>query len=70
MQISETIERECCQRQDLKPYKGLVDETGEDYIMIKTHKPVFCKYCGQVWTHTKEMGPAGSMDPSMEKVVI
>ena len=70
MKISETIERQCCEHQDFKPYKGLVDETKEGYIMIKTHKPVFCKHCGQVWIHTREMGLAGSMDTSMEKVAI
>lgn len=37
MKITETIERECCQPQDLKPYLGKADSKG-----VK-----FCVHCGQ-----------------------
>ncbi len=70
MKIKEEIERECCQHQDLKPYRGLVNEGKPGSIIPKAHRPVFCIHCGQIWIHTREMGPAGSMDPSMEKIEI
>lgn len=57
MKITETIERECCQRQDLKPYRGVMHES------LKRHCPKFCVHCGQVWMEDSEMGPAGSNEP-------
>ena len=43
MKITETIERDCCQEQDLKPYHG--DKTKS--FLVPTH---YCIHCGQLWT--------------------
>lgn len=45
MKIKETIERECCQSQDLKPYKG-----------DKSFNPQFkfCVHCGQKFELTRK----------------
>ena len=50
MQIKETIERQCCQSKDLKPYLG---QSLDDQVR-RTFKPQFCVYCGQIWGHTRE----------------
>ncbi len=57
MKIKQTIERDCCQSEDLKPYLGICKNNN-----IKLLKPKFCIYCGQVWYNDKEMGPSGSSD--------
>lgn len=65
MKINQTIERDCCQREDLRPYLGLVNDD-----FIKQRKPKFCIHCGQVWYNDKEMGPAGSYDHISSKAHI
>ena len=64
MKITETIERDCCEFKDLKPYKGYVlsEENG------KPRKLMFCQYCGQLWQYVRKMDAAGSMDSDLEKV--
>ena len=42
MKIKETVERECCQRADLKPFLGRMAKFSE------ADKPMFCKHCGQI----------------------
>jgi hypothetical protein len=64
MKIKETIERQCCQSQDLRKY------CGERELLVDRFDPIFCIYCGQIWVHDKEMGPAGSYDPCLKKVRI
>ena len=64
MKIKQTVERECCQLDDLLPYRGMTAK------WIKAcHKPMFCKYCGQVFYHGKEMNGAGSYDSCLKKIV-
>lgn len=62
MKIKITEERDCCQSQDLLPYNGRKNNADDHFL--------FCKHCGQIWLKTKEMGPAGSMEPSLERVII
>ena len=48
MKITETIKRECCQKQDLRPYNGveLLPDEPARYLF-------FCVHCGQVWVSEK-----------------
>jgi len=64
MKITETVDRECCQRQDMKPYNGKIGAE------VKRFRPRFCVHCGQVWIVDSEMGPAGSNEPVDKKVTI
>ena len=64
MKIKETVERECCNDNDLKPYKGRSEDIQEK------EKTMFCQYCGQVWVCTRQMNPAGSMDPCRVPVIL
>ncbi|MFX0142052.1 MAG: hypothetical protein ACFFDN_50915 [Candidatus Hodarchaeota archaeon] len=66
IKIEETIKRQCCTQKDLKEYKGKYDKI----IWGDRAKISFCIYCGQVWLHDREMGPAGSMEPCLTKLVI
>lgn len=50
MKITETIERDCCQFADLKPYKGQVEKGSKE----RSRK--FCVHCGQQWEWTREPG--------------
>jgi len=55
MKIKVTIERECCEPQDMLPYSGIVQfESGS--------KPKFCKHCGQLWIAEKYTDAAGDRD--------
>jgi hypothetical protein len=53
VKILETIERECCQQQDMKPYQGVGD---------RKDKKIFCIHCGQVWGENSFMDESGSRD--------
>ena len=53
MKIKETVERDCCQEQDLKKYCGLFKD------QLKMFSPKFCTYCGQVWAYHKEADGSG-----------
>lgn len=64
MKVTETIERDCCQHQDLKPYKGTIGDS------LKTNHPSFCQHCGQIWIRVRKMDAAGSMSPESERYVI
>ena len=64
MKIWETIERQCCQRSDLKLYKGCIKP---EFVRFR---PRFCHHCGQVWIETTQMGPAGSSDPVDRRVIL
>lgn len=64
MKIKETIERECCQAADMKPYRGLVGRG------LSLCNPRVCVHCGQVWFTVREMGPAGSTEPIQVKGVV
>ena len=44
MKITETIERECCQPGDLRPYAGF--QEAPDGIW-------FCAHCGQLWGYRR-----------------
>jgi len=66
MEIEEVIKRECCTKNDLKAYQGKL----KDPEIGKRCKPVFCIHCVQIWLHVREMGPAGSMEPSIKKIAI
>lgn len=61
MKITETIERECCQPNDLAQYQG-------NPIMSHSKHPFkFCKHCGQVWAWVRS---AGEIDGGLERVVL
>lgn len=48
MKITETIERECCEGQDLKRYMGVLKNS--------TINPIFyCKHCGELWIPRRKM---------------
>jgi hypothetical protein len=66
MKITETIERDCCARIDLKPYLGL------STIQVRDGRArlLFCIHCGQIWRPEKFMDAAGSMDSELTKVTI
>lgn len=64
MIILETIERECCNRADLKQYCGLMSEKTSKF------KPVFCRHCGQIWRDARQMDAAGSMETVLERIEI
>jgi len=55
MKITETITRDCCQREDLKPVEG-ARKIGHD-PQFK-----FCKHCGAWWQYVSYMDAAGSTD--------
>lgn len=61
MKVTETIERECCQRKDLKPVAG-TPKFGSDPEFV------FCVHCGShLQVHTF-MDAAGSKDWEYRKV--
>lgn len=66
MIINENSERECCEFEDLLPYHGKMADWLEKNK--DRYKPKFCKYCGQIFYHSKEMGPSGSMEPCLMKL--
>jgi len=43
MMIQETIERQCCEPQDLKTYGGTFSIDSPHTVLM------FCKHCGQLW---------------------
>lgn len=55
MKIRETIERECCKPQDLKPVEGS-PSSGR----VPEYK--FCVYCGAYWRVVAFTDPAGASD--------
>ena len=64
MKITETIERECCQQKDMRPYRGKLSP------LLKVNKPLFCVHCGQVWIHVSQMDPAGGTETVLEALEI
>jgi len=61
VKIRQTVERDCCEPQDIKPYRG---ET-------ESHSSVtygFCTHCGQPHRHAWYTDAAGSRDWRWEKV--
>lgn len=58
MKIKETIERNCCEHRDLKPYRGLMSPMLEKYVKDL----YFCVHCGKVWRHTTQMDAAGGTE--------
>lgn len=61
MKIQETIERDCCSPDDLKPYLPEVSPK-----VSRGHKYKFCVHCGQLWKW--ERSP-GEMDYGWEKAI-
>ena len=57
MKIKETIERECCTYDDLKPYRGVVTSIKPE--LLKNYNLRFCKHCGQIWQSDSESDGAG-----------
>lgn len=58
MKIKETVERECCQPRDLKPFKGLVTKA-----LNSSRKDLFfCVHCGRIWRETARMDAAGGTE--------
>jgi len=57
MKVVETIERDCCQPQDLVTYKG---KPFGGYDRLR-----YCKYCKQLWHWIRNLG---EMDAGWEKV--
>ena len=64
MKITETIERSCCQKKDLLKYNGILrlEHANINRLLFK-----FCIHCGQIWYESSKMGPAGGVDPTLEK---
>lgn len=58
IKITETMERDCCERVDLKEYKGRDNRIHE--------KLYFCKHCGQYWYYEKYTDAAGSSDTRLQ----
>jgi len=46
MKVTETIERECCEKADRRPYRGLRG------LYLLREKMEFCIHCGQLWSKT------------------
>lgn len=68
MKIVENVERECCQLQDRKPYKGLM-VCLEHNISPSTRRDFsFCVHCGQIWAVVREMMPSGGREPVLKRV--
>ncbi len=65
MKITETTERECCQAQDLRPYKGTRQPESRANWPIK-----FCIHCGQVWTQRRVEGPIPTNEFEWGRVAI
>lgn len=64
MKIKETIERECCQTQDLKKYRG---EQANDTPWLGLR---FCTHCGQLWHQTSQGDAAGGTETVMKKISV
>ncbi len=60
MTITETISRECCADQDLKP-------VGPPAVSGKSSH-YFCIHCGRYWATERRMDAAGSMESIMVKL--
>ena len=58
MQITETTKRECCQEQDMVPYRGRAPNAQ----VMPSQKPAFCKRCGQLWLTEGYLDEAGGQD--------
>jgi hypothetical protein len=61
MKIKVTEERECCQPQDLKAYRGQTKQAVHSGFK-------FCQYCGQIWTRERVTDAAGSSDWELVRV--
>ena len=59
MKITEKIERECCQQQDMKRYYGHM------FGGVKRFRLQFCTHCGQIWFSANDQGL-----PIIKRVVI
>ncbi len=66
MKIKIETERECCEREDLKPYLGSVTPGRWN----RGEKMSFCVHCGQVWSHTRVVAAEGGFESDMERVDI
>lgn len=64
MQIVETVERECCAVQDMKPYKGGFARPGGFPL-----NPQFCVHCGQFYVDETYTDEAGSPDIRRSKAM-
>lgn len=66
MEITITTKRECCEQEDLKPYKGVAT------IMKGAGGPtaelLFCLHCGQLWLVEPVTDAAGGRDTQRLKV--
>ncbi len=68
MKITETIERECCEPRDLKPYSGKFN--GYSELPLSWQVTVqFCIYCGQLWREEGYTDAAGGMDTRLVRVL-
>jgi hypothetical protein len=64
MKIKETVERECCQQQDLKKYRGQQSPDAV-YLGLK-----FCQFCGQLWYETSQGDAAGGQEAVLRKISV
>jgi len=62
MKITETVTRECCQKQDLCDYKAAYPRSHPLPAKMK-----FCKHCGRWWVWDR---PAGEMDGGLYPVTV
>ena len=71
------IERECCAKEDLRPYRGEYDlVTDDEDVCDVPHagQMYFCAYCGQQW-HIDKTGFRrrvfpGAMDAAVPKISV
>lgn len=63
MKITETIERECCEPQDLRVFKG--ERKGPAPPLLK-----FCAHCGQIWTIETASDGFGQEKKTLVRVAI
>ena len=63
MKIKVTIERECCDREDLVPYSASAN-------IPQILKPKFCKHCGQLWVLESYTDAAGDRDTQYVRHIV
>jgi hypothetical protein len=64
MKITEKIERECCERADLKRYNGMLKRAERKNLYW------FCGHCGQIYESVRVSDSAGGTETELKKVEI
>lgn len=64
LKIKETITRDCCQRVDLKKYRG---HRKDDSRLLNLQ---FCIHCGQLWYESSLMDVAGGKETVLLELLV